>query len=166
VAQVASVATPPATSSPLSASHSTLGCAPTPTTTMSAGRRVPSSRSTAWTRSGADQPATPTPVQQADAVVGVQRAADGAHHGAQRAGERGRHGLDDRHDEPARPGGGGHLRTDEAAADHHEAPAGSQVVAQGDRVVQRAQHVDAGERLGAGQLPGTRAGRRGRRRRR
>ena len=147
VAQVASVATPPATSRPLPASHSTLGAAPTPTRTTSAGSSVPSSSSTPSTRSAADQPGDAGAGQQADAVVGVQRADRRAHLGAERTGERGRHRLDDGDVEPERARARGDLGADEAGADDDQGRGARQVVAQRDGVVEGAQDVDAGERV-------------------
>src|SRR3712207_5334052 len=154
VAPRVSVRTPLPRATPEWASHSMLGVAPMPTTTTSAGRRVPSVSSTASTLPVPTSPATPVPVSKTGAVVGVQLGTDRAHVGAQRAGERDGLGLDDGDVESERAGRGGDLCPDEPGADHDEAFGDGQVLPQGDRVVQGAQHVHAGESLAAGQPPG------------
>ena len=104
------------------------------------------------------KPSTPIAEAEVDAVVAVQVGAARAPIASPSARcERHRQRLEHRDVEPALAAGGGHLGADEAGADHDD-PSGVavEIGPQGEAVVERAQHVDAGE-LG---LPGQRARRR------
>ncbi len=90
-----------------------------------------------------------------DPVVLVETGAHRAHLGAERSFEGDRQGLDDGHVEITFATAGGDLGADEACTDHDDAarPAveGS---TDGDGVVEGAQHVHAGDVVGAGEGSG------------
>ena len=132
---------------PEPASQAVAGRAPMPTTTASAGSRVPSSRTTApgSTRS------TRAWVRSVDAAVGVPGGHRCGHLGGQRPGQRPVGGLDDRDRAARLARGGGELGADPARADDHDVVLPGEHGPQPLGVVQGAQQVHAGHALGAGQ---------------
>ena len=140
--RVASHSSPGFSCSPLAASHSVFGRAPIPTTTRSAGTRVPSDSSTASTRPAPWSAATPVLQTQIDAVVAVQPGAPLAQLRAQRQHRR-RRDVDQRHVDALLASGLGDLATDEARAHHDDARAPLERGPQRHRVIEAAQDVDA-----------------------
>ena len=135
-------------SSPDPASQPTTGAAPMPSTTVAAGIRLPLPRITS-------RPAAPTRTPSTRACARIVtpccevQVGDRVRVGSEGGPQRNVVGDDEGDLAAELTGGRRHLRSDEAAADHHDRPAGGdgivQVLPQRGRIVEGAQQVHAGQ---------------------
>ena len=91
-------------------------------------------------------------------MLGVQPGHRGTELLAERAGQRCRRGLDDRHVQAQFRCGRGDFGADEPGADHRQPRTRPQLLAQGQRVIDGAQHVHPGQALRARPRPRPSAG--------
>ena len=128
VRRCSSTTIPLSTDSPAADASSVLGVTPTPTTTRSAGIRVPSSSTTAPTRDlpvpAGSMRSTPTPRRRSTSCVAVEGGEDRRHLGTEYAQERQLGGLEDRDMGSGAACGGGGLEPDPAGADDDDARIG------------------------------------------
>ena len=154
-AAAASVRTP-RSSRPLLRSHAVAGSVPIPTTSASQAMRRPSSSSTCVEGAGAVEAGDAGRQQDLDALLPVQPREPSAELLSEHDGQRRRGGLDDRDLGAQATCGRCDLLADEPGADDDHAGSGAQRVAQPAGVGERAQLVDVGVALGAGQPRGAR----------
>ena len=148
----------PRSSRPLPRSQLVAGSVPMPTTTASQSTTAAVVELDRRDRRRAVQTRDASGDVHRDALLAVQLGEPAADARAEHRRERRFGGFHDRDLDADACGGGGDLLSDKAGADHGEAAAGNERVAQAAGVVDRPQHVDVVEALGAGQRPRRAAG--------